>query len=115
MGSIAALLIVAALAGLAGPALCGTTRSAAMPCCETPGDCEQGIGRPACCVDLPVGGTGSASPAGVAAANAAQAEAPSSPLALAPVAAQAVPPGATGITLATDSPPLHLLHSVFLC
>ena len=108
-----ALLIAAALVGLAGPGLCGAVRTV-MPCCETRGDCDTGLGRPACCVDLPADGRAPATQAASAPATA-QAAAPSSP-----VATVAAPPSPVAtvllhVPLASDSPPLHLLHSVFLC
>lgn len=113
-GSIAALLILAALAAVAGPALCGTAQADAMPCCKEMGDCGQGLGRPSCCVDLPAEGA-TPSPQSAAAAATLFAAAVVPATADAPAPTTTIASEATAIAFASDSPPLFLLHSVFLC
>lgn len=109
------LLFMALGAGLAAPALCAPTGAAAMPCCQETIDCGEGLGRPSCCVDLPADGGAPFQPGTSGAAG--------SLAALTPAAA----PAGEGLpelphlfdagdpAFTSDSPPLFLLHSVFLC
>ncbi len=115
-GSIAALLVLAAVTGLAGPAVCGKTQAAAMPCCQERRDCGEGLGRPACCVDQPSDASSSAAHAAAAAAKtAALAATPSTPGSVESLPAAPIVPSLVVSADPSDSPPLFLLHSVFLC
>ena len=109
------LLFVALGAGLAAPALCAPTGAGAMPCCEVNGDCGQGLGRPSCCVDLPADGGAPFQPAASGALGALAALTP--PTAPAGDSLPALPHlfAAIDPAFTSDTPPLFLLHSVFLC
>ena len=109
------LLFFALGTGLAAPALCAPTGAAAMPCCEVEGDCGQGIGRPSCCVDLPADGGAPFQPAASGAQGALAALTP--PTAPAEDGLPELPqlPAAIDPASTSDTPPLFLLHSVFLC
>ena len=120
-GNIAArvtglLALLALTVGLAAPALCAATRAETMPCCKERGDCERGLGRPSCCAQPEADGGSPASQAATAVGSGiAPAAATLLPAAVVAPLPSGIAPGAVEAVHATDSPPLFLLHSVFLC